>query len=129
MLLLKVDQLSTMKNLPPTVKRTNIGDAEVMQELFSSFGLAMLTGVLCIYVVLVLLFKDFYNRSPFWLHYHCLWVALSYTIALSKSSFQCQSLIGLIMLLGIASKNSILLVDYAIIARKGKDYSRFNALA
>jgi multidrug efflux pump subunit AcrB len=55
----KVDQLPTMKNLPPTVKRTNIGDAEVMQELFSSFGLAMLTGVLCIYVVLVLLFKDF----------------------------------------------------------------------
>lgn len=42
----KVDQLPTMKNLPPTVKRTNIGDAEVMQELFSSFGLAMLTGVL-----------------------------------------------------------------------------------
>ena len=38
------------------------------------------------------------------------------------------SLIGLIMLMGIASKNSILLVDYAIIARKERDDSRFNAL-
>ena len=35
----------------------NIGDAEVMEELFASFGLAMLTGVLCIFVVLVLLFN------------------------------------------------------------------------
>ena len=33
--------------------------AEAMNELFASFGLAMLTGVLCIYIVLVLLFKDF----------------------------------------------------------------------
>ena len=36
-----------------------LGDAEAMAELFASFGLAMLTGVLCIYIVLVLLFKDF----------------------------------------------------------------------
>ena len=36
-----------------------VGDAEAMAELFASFGLAMLTGVLCIYIVLVLLFKDF----------------------------------------------------------------------
>jgi len=41
------------------VIQTTIGDAEAMNELFASFGLAMLTGVLCIYIVLVLLFKDF----------------------------------------------------------------------
>ena len=48
-----------MQNLPPGVFVREVGDAEVMGELFASFGLAMLTGVLCIYVVLVLLFKDF----------------------------------------------------------------------
>jgi hypothetical protein len=41
------------------VTQTTVGDAEAMAELFASFGLAMLTGVLCIYIVLVLLFKDF----------------------------------------------------------------------
>ncbi|MGI9152962.1 MAG: efflux RND transporter permease subunit, partial [Rubrivivax sp.] len=51
--------LPSLKNLPPGVIQTTIGDAEAMAELFQSFGLAMLTGVLCIYVVLVLLFKDF----------------------------------------------------------------------
>ena len=49
----------SVKNLPAGVKVVEIGDAEVMGELFASFGLAMLTGVLCIYIVLVLLFKDF----------------------------------------------------------------------
>ncbi len=51
--------LPSLKNLPPGVLQTTIGDAESMAELFQSFGLAMATGVLCIYIVLVLLFKDF----------------------------------------------------------------------
>lgn len=124
----KVDQLPTMKNLPPTVKRTNIGDAEVMQELFSSFGLAMLTGVLCIYVVLVLLFKDFLQPITILVALPLSLGGAFVLLLLAKSSFSMPSLIGLIMLMGIASKNSILLVDYAIIARKEKEYSRINAL-
>ncbi|WP_343581417.1 efflux RND transporter permease subunit [Acinetobacter sp.] len=124
----KVDQLPTMKNLPPTVKRTNIGDAEVMQELFSSFGLAMLTGVLCIYVVLVLLFKDFLQPITILVALPLSLGGAFVMLLLAKSSFSMPSLIGLIMLMGIASKNSILLVDYAIIARDEKHYSRFNAL-
>lgn len=124
----KVDQLPTMKSLPPTVKRTNIGDAEVMQELFSSFGLAMLTGVLCIYVVLVLLFKDFLQPITILVALPLSLGGAFVMLLLAKSSFSMPSLIGLIMLMGIASKNSILLVDYAIIARDEKHYSRFNAL-
>ncbi|MGV0885547.1 efflux RND transporter permease subunit [Acinetobacter venetianus] len=124
----KVDQLPTMKNLPPTVKRTNIGDAEVMQELFSSFGLAMLTGVLCIYVVLVLLFKDFLQPITILVALPLSLGGAFVLLLLAKSSFSMPSLIGLIMLMGIASKNSILLVDYAIIARMEKEYSRINAL-
>jgi len=51
--------LPSVKNLPPGILQTTVGDAEAMSELFASFGLAMLIGVLCIYVVLVLLFRDF----------------------------------------------------------------------
>ena len=57
--LAKVDQLPSLVNLPPTVRRAELGDVEGMKELFESFGLAMLIGVFCIYTVLVLLFKDF----------------------------------------------------------------------
>lgn len=124
----KIDQLPILKNLPPGVTRTNVGDAEVMAELFASFGLAMLTGVMCIYVVLVLLFKDFLQPIT-------ILVALPLSVGgafllllLTKSSLSMPSLIGLIMLMGIASKNSILLVDYAILARHEHGLGRFEAL-
>ena len=121
-------QLPAVKNLPPGVKVVEVGDAEVMGELFASFGLAMLTGVLCIYIVLVLLFKDF-------LHPVTILAALPLSLGgafvgllLAQKSFSMPSLIGLIMLMGIATKNSILLVEYAIVARRDHGLSRFDAL-
>ena len=133
-----VDKLPAIKNLPAGVKQLTLGDAEVMAELFESFGLAMLTGVLCIYIVLVLLFKDF-------LHPFTILAALPLSLGgafvgllVADKSFSMPSLIGLIMLMGIATKNSILLVEYAILARRGNDgsdgrsvvtpMSRFDAL-
>ncbi len=54
-----VRQLPSVRQMPASVRLIDVGDAEMMGELFASFGLAMLTGVVCIYLVLVLLFKDF----------------------------------------------------------------------
>ena len=118
-----VQALPSVRNLPTGVKVVEVGDAEVMGELFASFGLAMLTGVLCIYIVLVLLFKDF-------LHPVTILAALPLSLGgafvgllIADKSFSMPSLIGLIMLMGIATKNSILLVEYAIVARRGNDGS------
>ena len=115
-----VNELPTLKNLPAGIKQVVIGDAEVMGELFASFGLAMMTAVLCIYIVLVLLFKDF-------LHPFTILAALPLSLGgafaallIGGKSLSMPSLIGLIMLMGIATKNSILLVEYAIEARRGK---------
>jgi multidrug efflux pump subunit AcrB len=116
-----VEKLPAIVNLPASVKQVTIGDAEVMGELFASFGLAMLTGVLCIYIVLVLLFKDM-------LHPVTILAALPLSLGgafvgllMADKSFSMPSLIGLIMLMGVATKNSILLVEYAIMARRGHD--------
>ena len=115
-----VQKLPSLQSLPPGVKVVEIGDAEVMGELFASFGLAMTIGVLCIYIVLVLLFKGF-------LHPITILAALPLSLGgafvgllIAQKSFSMPSLIGLIMLMGIATKNSILLVEYAIEARRGK---------
>jgi len=123
-----VHDLPSLKQLPPGVKLVEVGDAEVMGELFASFGLAMLTGVLCIYIVLVLLFKDF-------LHPFTILAALPLSLGgafvgllIAQKSFSMPSLIGLIMLMGIATKNSILLVEYAILARREHGMSRWDAL-
>ena len=121
-------KLPTMKNLPPVVKQAELGDTQMMEELFASFGLAMAIGVLCIFAVLVVLFRDFLQPIT-------ILAALPLSIGgafilllLTGKSFSMPSLIGLLMLMGVVTKNSILLVEYAIVARRDHGLSRFDAL-
>lgn len=51
--------LPSLAKLPPGVRQSALGDAKEMNSLFASFGLAMAIGLLCIYMILVLLFHDF----------------------------------------------------------------------
>ncbi|MDR3632055.1 MAG: efflux RND transporter permease subunit [Desulfocapsaceae bacterium] len=120
--------LPSLKNLPPGVSLAPVGDAEAMNELFSGFGMAMITGVLCIYIVLVLLFKDFVQ--PF-----SILTALVLSVPgaflglfLTRTALSMPAMIGLIMLMGIATKNSILLVEYVLMARRKLGLSRRDAL-
>ena len=120
--------LDSVKNLPPGVIQTEVGDAEAMAELFASFGLAMLTGVLCIYIVLVLLFKDFVQPATI-LGALVLSVPGAFlALFITQTALSMPSMIGLIMLMGIATKNSILLVDYVILARRDHGLARLEAV-
>jgi multidrug efflux pump subunit AcrB len=120
--------LPSLQNLPPGVTQTEIGDAEAMAELFQSFGLAMLTGVLCIYIVLVLLFKDFVQPATI-LGALVLSVPGAFlALFITHTALSMPSMIGLIMLMGIATKNSILLVDYVILARRDHGMDRWSAI-
>jgi multidrug efflux pump subunit AcrB len=120
--------LPSLKALPAGVIQTEIGDAEAMTELFHSFGLAMLTGVLCIYIVLVLLFKDFVQPGTI-LGALVLSIPGAFlALFVTHTALSMPSMIGLIMLMGIATKNSILLVDYVILARRDMGMNRWDAI-
>ncbi|UCU96642.1 efflux RND transporter permease subunit [Hydrogenophaga taeniospiralis] len=123
-----VDALPSIQNLPPGVQVLEIGDAEVQGELFASFGLAMLTGVLCIYIVLVLLFKAFLLPVTILPALLMSFGGAFVALLLTNKSFSMPSLIGLVMLMGVASKNSILLVEYAIEARRQRGMPRLEAI-
>ncbi|WP_133701562.1 efflux RND transporter permease subunit [Roseateles toxinivorans] len=120
--------LPSLAHLPPGVTQTTIGDAEAMAELFASFGLAMLTGVLCIYFVLVLLFKDFVQPVTILAALVLSIPGAFLALFVSHTALSMPSMIGLIMLMGIATKNSILLVDYVVLARRDHGMNRFDAL-
>jgi multidrug efflux pump subunit AcrB len=120
--------LPSLKALPPGVIQTSVGDAEAMAELFASFGLAMATGILCIYVVLVLLFKDFVQPVTILAALVLSIPGAFLALFVTQSSLSMPSMIGLIMLMGIATKNSILLIDYVVLARREHGLSRWEAL-
>jgi multidrug efflux pump subunit AcrB len=120
--------LPSLQNLPAGVIQTEVGDAEAMGELFASFGLAILTGILCIYIVLVLLFKSFVQPATI-LGALVLSVPGAFlALFVTHTALSMPSMIGLIMLMGIATKNSILLVDYVILARREHGLARLEAV-
>lgn len=119
--------LPTLSNLPLGVSIAELGDAQEMQALFASFGIAMAIGVLCIYGVLVLLFKDFMQPITILGALPLSIGGAIVALLLTGKALSMPTMIGLVMLMGIVTKNSILLVDYAIIARR-EGMARFDAL-
>jgi multidrug efflux pump subunit AcrB len=124
----RVLALPSLKHLPPGITHAPVGDAEAMAELFQSFGLAMLIGILCIYGVLVLLFKGFVQPLTILAALVLSVPGAFAALYITHTALSMPSMIGLIMLMGIATKNSILLVDYVLIARNELGLSRFEAV-
>lgn len=121
-------QLPAIQALPSSVRLMESGDSELMSELMSGFGAAIVTGLLCVFCVLVLLFKDVLQPitilSAIPLSLGGAFVAL----LLASSELNIPSMIGLIMLMGIVTKNSILLVEYAVMAMRDQNLSLHAAL-
>ncbi len=124
----KVYDLPAMKNLPAGVRTVETGEAQIMRDVYAGFFLAMAIGVLCIYALLVLLFHDVLQPITILSALPpstggaivALW-ALNMELSL-------PSLIGLLTLMGIVTKNSILLVEYIVMARREHGLSRQEAI-
>lgn len=113
----KIKSLSSYANLPKGVSFVESGEGKRMAELFSSFGGAMAFGLIGILVVLILLFKSI--KFPL-INLAALPLAVSGALAslyLAGQSFSMPALIGMLMLMGVVTKNSVLLIDYVILAR------------
>jgi hydrophobic/amphiphilic exporter-1 (mainly G- bacteria), HAE1 family len=109
-----VKSLPIMKNLPAGVRPDAVGQAENMAELFTSFGIAIFTGVAMIFGVLVLLFRSFFKPAVILSALPLAVGGAFLGLLIFNQTLSLPSLIGFLMLLGLAAKNSILLVEYAI---------------
>ncbi|MFN7174395.1 MAG: efflux RND transporter permease subunit, partial [Thermaurantiacus tibetensis] len=112
--LAEINRLPTMANLPEGVRQVKFGQAEVMEELVANFILAIVAGVILVFAVLVLLYRRV--LPPFVNMGSLLLAPLGGIIAiiLTGNVISMPVYIGILMLLGIVAKNSILLVDFAI---------------
>jgi hydrophobe/amphiphile efflux-1 (HAE1) family protein len=109
-----VRRLPEMRNLPPGVAVEEFGDAELMQEVFSAFAMAMAAGLLMVLAVLVLLFADFLQPVTILLSLPLSVVGAFMALLVTGNAMTLPVVIGLLMLMGIVTKNAILLVDFAI---------------
>lgn len=123
----RIKELPAFKNKPASVSDHPAGDAEDQQDMFGGFGYAIFTGVLLIYAVLVLLFRGFLQPLTIMMSLPLsLGGALLGLWALAKP-IDMYALIGIVMLMGLVTKNAILLVEYCLV-QMDKGLSRNEAI-
>jgi hydrophobe/amphiphile efflux-1 (HAE1) family protein len=123
-----IENLPAMRNLPEGVRHLRTGNGRFVSQIFGEFGVAMAVGVLSIYAVLVMLFGKFIQPITILTAIPPSAAGGIAALLLTGNGLAINSLIGLLMLMGIVSKNSILLVEYAIKAQREHGLSRFDAL-
>ncbi|HEY1890466.1 MAG TPA: efflux RND transporter permease subunit [Steroidobacteraceae bacterium] len=114
--------LPSLKHLPAGVRLVETGNAQLMSELFTDFGIAMLTGILMVFAVLVLLFVRVLQPLTILSSLPLSLGGAVLALVVTRNALSLGVMIGFLMLMGIVAKNAILLVDFAIEEmRAGKD--------
>lgn len=110
----RFNEIVASVELPPTVRVAEAGDAEVQQELTASFLNAMILGLLLVLTVLILLFRSVIQPFTILFSLPLAIGGVAAALILTNSAVSMPVLIGILMLMGIVTKNAILLIDFAI---------------
>ncbi|MBX3149788.1 efflux RND transporter permease subunit [Candidatus Obscuribacterales bacterium] len=111
-----IHQLPTFKNLPASIKENVSGDVEIQRDVFSGFGMAIAAAVVLIYAVLVLLFNDFLHPLTIMMSLPMAIGGAALGLIVAHQSVGLYALIGIVMLMGLVTKNAILLVEYVLMS-------------
>jgi multidrug efflux pump subunit AcrB len=106
--------LPAAKNLPPGIRFTESGDAEVMGEVFSGFAQAMGAGLMMVLAVLILLFGSVLQPITILLSLPLSIGGVIGALLIMNYAISMPVVIGILMLMGIVTKNAIMLVDFAV---------------
>jgi multidrug efflux pump subunit AcrB len=117
----KIYELPVMKSLPKGVKVSPSGDAESLAELSEGFATAITAGLMMVYAVLVLLFGTFLQPITILFSLPLSIGGAIAALLLTGKQLTTPVWIGILMLMGIVTKNAIMLVEFAVEAvREGK---------
>lgn len=118
----KVKNLEVLKNLPQGVRLVETGLSEIATDMMTAFGFAIGAGVLMVFAVMVLLFARLFQPITIMSALPLSVGGAMVALMVFQMPFSMPVAIGILMLMGIVGKNSILLVDFAIEEmRAGKD--------
>ena len=122
-----IHALPAAKGLPPGVEIRETGDVEVMSQVFASFAAAMGAGLMMVYGLLVLLFGSFLQPVTILVSLPLSIGGAIIALLITHKAISMPVVIGILMLMGIVTKNAIMLVDFAI-EEIGRGTPRLDAL-
>jgi len=109
----QIDAEIAKANFPKSVEVKWSGDVEQQNESFVSLGLALLAAIILVYLVMVALYNSFLQPFIVFFSVPVALIGALLALNLTMGSMSIFTMLGLIMLLGLVSKNGILLVDFA----------------
>ena len=115
-------------NMPPGYAINLSGEAEDMAESFGYMGESLILAILFVYLILAAQFESFFEPFAIMLALPLSIVGMAGMLKLTGDTVNIMSLIGLIMLMGLVTKNAILLVDYAKILQRRDGMVRRDAV-
>lgn len=110
----RIMALPEVQNLPKGVYVQAAGDAEIQGEVFAGFANAMLAGLLMVLGVLILLFRNFFQPITILLSLPLSLGGVILALLMTGNPISMPVVIGILMLMGIVTKNAIMLVDFAV---------------
>ncbi|MFM2278486.1 MAG: hypothetical protein RLZZ444_717, partial [Pseudomonadota bacterium] len=110
----RFEEIAKKAGIPASVQVLESGDAKVQAEMQVSFVNAMLLGLMLVLAVLILLFKDVIQPFTILFSLPLAIGGVAIALLITNNSFSMPVMIGVLMLMGIVTKNAILLVDFAI---------------
>ena len=123
----RFNEIVASVELPAGVRTAESGDAEIQQELNTSFVNAMLLGLLLVLAVLILLFKSVIQPFTILFSLPLAIGGVAAALIITNNPLSMPVMIGILMLMGIVTKNAILLVDFAV-EMQAKGMTRFAAV-
>jgi len=107
-----VEKSVTAAGIPPGIKVFYGGDAEIMRDMFSDMSIALALAILFVYMIMVSLFESYVHPLTIMFSLPVALVGDLGSLALTGMTLSMFSMIGIIMLMGLVTKNAILLVDF-----------------
>jgi HAE1 family hydrophobic/amphiphilic exporter-1 len=120
-----IEEQTNLIQLPPGYLIAPVGRAEIMRESFANIFRALALAVIFIYLLLASLYESFVD--PFSIMLSLPLSLVGAILGLVGSSFSIISLIGIVLLMGLVTKNAILLIDFVKQQRRA-GVSRFDAI-
>ncbi len=109
--------LPAAKSLPAGVRLQNSGDAEIMGEVFQGFATAMGAGLMMVLALLILLLGSVFQPLTILLSLPLSLGGVILALLLTGQPVSLPVAIGILMLMGVVTKNAIMLVDFAVEAQ------------
>ncbi len=115
-------------NLPVTVQSSFQGTAAAFQESLANEGYLILMALLAVYIVLGILYESTIHPFTILSTLPTAGVGALLALLITRTDFSIIALIGLILLIGIVKKNAIMMIDFALTAKRKENKSSRDAI-